>query len=141
MPASKYKVLKMKRVKNPNFSEKFLDQIEHLLLTEKSDLEKKLTSIGVKLSDNDYEAKYEDYGSDEDDNVHEVESYEVNKAYEITLEKQLRDVVGALKRLEDGTYGICKYTAKPIDEKRLLARPTSSASVEAKEQLQGLKRS
>ena len=54
---------------------------------------------------------------------------------EETLEKMLRDVGKSLKRIEEGSYGVCKYCDKPIDEKRLLARPTSSACVECKKTL------
>ncbi len=56
----------------------------------------------------------------------------VTKAIEETLEKKYVDVKKALERIENGTYGICKFTGKPIGEARLRARPTSSASVEAK---------
>jgi RNA polymerase-binding transcription factor DksA len=40
--------------------------------------------------------------------------------------------VAALKRLEKGDYGVCRYCKKPIEEKRLLIRPTSSACVQCK---------
>lgn len=51
------------------------------------------------------------------------------------LQEELRDVHKALKMLQDGTYGLCKYCQKPIDPKRLEARPTSSACITCKKTL------
>jgi len=120
------------------FDQAFLEKIEKILLKSRQELEKKLGKIADKNPnlDDEYDAKYIDVGSEEDDNVHEVEEYEVNKFTEENLEKELRDINSALDRLKKGKYGICKYTGKPIDKKRLLARPTSSASIEAKKYLQ-----
>lgn len=120
------------------FDKTFLEKIEKILLDKKREMELKLGKIADKNPNDptDYDARYEDIGSEDDDNVHEIEIYEVNKATEEHLEKELRDVKSALDRLKKGTYGICKYTGKPIDKKRLLARPTSSASIEAKQYLQ-----
>jgi len=119
------------------FDKEFLQEIEKILLDQKADLVTKLGKLGEPTkAEGDYEANYVDRGDEEDDNVHEIEEYEVNKATEENLEKELRDVNSALDRLKNGTYGICKYTGKPIDKKRLLVRPTSSASMEAKQFLQ-----
>ena len=121
------------------FEQEFLDIIEKKLLDEKTRLEKELQKFAKKNPDVqdgvDFDADFPNYGDEEDDSVHEVADYAVNKTLEITLEKQLRDVHKAQQRLEDGTYGICKYTGKPIARKRLLARPTSSSSIEAKKLL------
>src|SRR6056297_1671777 len=38
----------------------------------------------------------------------------------------------ALKRIENGTYGICKVTGKPIARERLMATPHTQHSMEAK---------
>lgn len=119
------------------FDKEFLQEIEKILLGQKAEITKKLGKLGDPTkAEDDYETKYLDRGDEEDDNVHEIEEYEVNMATEENLEKELRDVNSALDRLKNGTYGICKYTGKPIDKKRLLARPTSSASMEAKQFLQ-----
>jgi RNA polymerase-binding transcription factor DksA len=39
------------------------------------------------------------------------------------VEGELKDVDDALRRLDDGTYGICEECGKPIDEARLEAVP------------------
>jgi DnaK suppressor protein len=80
----------------------------------------------------DYDAKFPNMGDKEDENAEEVATYSTNLTLERTLESSLRDVQQALKRIEKGTYGICKYCNKEIDEKRLRARPASSSCVECK---------
>ena len=62
----------------------------------------------------------------------EVADYVDNLSIEKTLENELRDVESALKRIENGEYGICKYCQKPIDTDRLKARPESSSCVQCK---------
>jgi len=81
--------------------------------------------------------EFPDFGDDEDENALEVADYSDRLSMEHVLEKQLRDVNSALARIADGTYGIDKYTGEPINEKRLLTRPTSSTNVETKKQLKG----
>ena len=47
-------------------------------------------------------------------------------------EKYLRQIDEALKRIENGTYGICRVTGKEIGRERLEAVPTTTISYEAK---------
>lgn len=46
------------------------------------------------------------------------------------LEHELDDVNVALKRMDDGTYGVCSECGKPIAEKRLQARPMATTCIE-----------
>jgi RNA polymerase-binding transcription factor DksA len=103
-------------------------------LKEKERLEKELAKFAHKNPHlaGDYNSEFPDYGDKEDENAAEVAEYATNVPLEESMEKTLRDVVQSLKRVEDGTYGTCKYCKKVMDEKRLLARPTSSACVECK---------
>jgi len=111
------------------FDPAFLEEVRVKLVEAQKDLH---TKLGIQT--------FPDYGDEEDDNVHEIEGFLVNESLKAEYEKELRDVKGALNRLKDGTYGICKYTGVKIDEKRLLARPTSSSSVQAKESFQPRKK-
>ena len=119
------------------FDKDFLKQIEGILTDDKNRLEAELAKFTTKNPnvEGDYDAVMPDYGNEEDENAREVADYSVNKTLEVALEKKLRDVNAALSRLKDGSYGICKYTGNPIEKKRLLARPTSSSSVDAKKTL------
>lgn len=58
-----------------------------------------------------------------------------NLSLEGTLGKLLRDILEALKRMESGEYGICKYCSREISESRLRARPTSSSCIMCKKTL------
>ena len=120
--------------KTSPFSQTFLDQIKTLLLEEQKRVERELTKFARKdpHAADTFAASFPEYGDEEDDNAREVAEYTTNKPLELSLEKTLRDVSKALERIGAGTYGICKYCGKPIDEKRLLARPTSSACVSCK---------
>jgi len=52
-----------------------------------------------------------------------------------TNEQQLlNDIDTALKRLDDGTYGICEIYGTPIPKKRLLAMPYTRLSMKAQEE-------
>lgn len=123
--------------KTSAFSKEFLDKIKDLLLLEKTRLESELGKFTTKNKHvkDDYDAQFPEYGDKEDENAQEVAQYTADKPMEIALEKELRDVNKSLDRLKKDDYGICKYCAKPIDEKRLLARPTSGACVSCKKAL------
>lgn len=77
-------------------------------------------------------AQFTNLGDKDDENAEEVATYSTNLTLERTLEASLRDVERALERVASGSYGICKYCNKEIDEKRLRARPSSSSCIECK---------
>ncbi len=123
----------MSKTKLP-YSTDFLKKAEALLLEEKAKIERELAKFAKKKSggDEDFDTTFPDYGDKEDENAAEVADYVVNLSMEENLEKALRDTDQSLKRLKEGTYGICKYCHKPIEEKRLLARLTSSSCMSCK---------
>ncbi len=116
-----------------------LETIKQQLLAEKEQVEKDLGGFARQDVDNseNYEATFPKFGNKEDENAAEVAEYTDRLSLEHVLEKQLRDVVHALQSIEEGTYGICKHCGNPIEEKRLLVRPTSSSCVDCKKKLQG----
>lgn len=50
--------------------------------------------------------------------------------------KLLTKIDHALKKFEDGTYGICELTGEEIPTARLRARPVAQYTIEAKEMLE-----
>jgi len=82
-------------------------------------------------------SKFPEYGDKPDENAQEISDYSTNSAAEKVLEKTLADIDGALKRMENGTYGVCKYCGQMINPKRLQARPVASACINCKNELQG----
>lgn len=111
-----------------------IQAIAQKLRERKTQLETELKAFASKNphASGDWQTRYADVGRSEDENAAEVTIYSDNLSLERTLEKELRDVTNALSRIEGGTYGTCRYCSKPIDEKRLLARPTSSACIACK---------
>ena len=47
--------------------------------------------------------------------------------------KLISKIDGALKKIQDGTYGFCEETAEPIGLKRLMARPVATLCITAQE--------
>lgn len=114
-----------------------LEKIKNKLLEEKKRLESELKQFAERNIHNaqDFNANFPQFGDKADENAQEVATYGDYLGLERTLEKELRDTAEALKNFEKGDYGTCKYCQKPIDEKRLFARPTSSACVACKKLL------
>jgi RNA polymerase-binding protein DksA len=55
---------------------------------------------------------------------------ELGYTLEENSEHVLADIDAALKRIEDGTYGICSTCAKEIPEERLEARPWATLCID-----------
>lgn len=101
---------------------------------EKKQLESSLLRIATKdkhLKD-DYDAKYEDLGSeifDQSMEATEVSEYDRKLSLEANLEVQLREVNRGLERIAKNTFGKCSKCNREIEEKRLLANPTAKTCV------------
>lgn len=111
-----------------------VNEMEAELIKEEKRLKDELGEFAKQNPKNvdDYDAKFPNMGDKEDENAEEVASYSTNLTLERSLEASLRDVEKALERIKKGTYGVCKYCNKEIDEKRLRARPSSSSCIECK---------
>lgn len=103
----------------------FVEKVRALLEGERARLLKE-------LGDN---ADFPNLGEKEDENASEVAQFSDNLSLEDELMKALRDVESALKMIEKGTYGTCKYCGQQIDERRLIARPTSTSCIQCKKTL------
>jgi RNA polymerase-binding transcription factor DksA len=75
---------------------------------------------------NNFNADFPNYGDDEDENAAEVATFEGNLYLEETLETSLEMINRALKKIEDGTYGLCEKCHSYISEGRLIAMPTAT---------------
>ena len=62
---------------------------------------------------------------------------EIERTFELRTRDRERKLInkinGALKRIDDGSYGYCDETGEPIGIKRLEARPVATLSLEAQE--------
>lgn len=106
--------------------QKDLNEFKEALLKEKAIIEEELNRIGKPTtSAGDFSTNFTEIGTDEDDNASEVEEYTDNLALETTLEKQLKDILEALGKIEDGTYGKCENCNAEIPLERLKAYPAA----------------
>ena len=106
--------------------QKTIDELKTRLLEEKVKLEGELGRIAEFTgTEGNYEARFENIGTDPDENASEVEEYADKLAVEQDLEKRLKDTNDALKRMEDGTYGFCEKCNKEIPVERLQAYPAA----------------
>lgn len=114
-----------------------LKKVKKMLQDEKAQLEKQLGEFAEVNPKNreDFNATFPQIGDKDDENAAEVDTYSTNLTLERTLESALRDVKAALIRIDEGSYGVCKYCGKEIPVKRLLARPTSGACIDCKKKL------
>ena len=81
------------------------------------------------------------YGSMDDNSISadvvDQASYHTDKYVEMkAINRQIKlisKIDGALKKIQDGTYGFCEETAEPIGLKRLMARPVATLCIAAQE--------
>ncbi len=109
-----------------------IEEIKKELLEEKERIFKEYPQLKIGAPNSGTTTAFPEYGDDEEENANEVADYAANLSVEKDFAKLFRDINSSLKRIEEGTYGICKYCQKPIDPKRLKARPTSSSCIECK---------
>ncbi|OPY09407.1 MAG: RNA polymerase-binding transcription factor DksA [Syntrophus sp. PtaB.Bin001] len=63
-------------------------------------------------------------------------SLESDRNFELRMRDRERKLIAkmqeAIKRIDDGEFGICEVCGGPISEKRLLARPVTTLCIECK---------
>jgi DnaK suppressor protein len=63
-------------------------------------------------------------------------SLESDRNFELRIRDRERKLImkmqEAIKRIEDGTFGICEVCSGPISEKRLMARPVTTLCIDCK---------
>ena len=68
--------------------------------------------------------------------LYDLASFESERLYEYALKdrerKTVLELIEAIKRIEEGNYGICEDCLRPISEKRLQVAPAATLCVECK---------
>ena len=76
-----------------------------------------------------------------DNHLGDTASVTVDREIDYTLEENsehvLAEIDAALKRIDDGTYGICTSCGKPISPERLEARPWATLDIDCQRQREG----
>ena len=108
-----------------NDTQMFKERLE----AEKSSLEKQLATVGQPSTESpgEWEAIQRDteQEADPNDQADHLDEYQENRAILDVLNAQHREVVAALARIEDGTYGVCEVGNEPIEKERLEADPSA----------------
>lgn len=96
---------------------------------EKQKLETELATVARKNPSNpqDWEPVPAETGQEADpnDQASIIDSYGENAAILRDLENRYNDVLAALTRIEDRTYGVCETGGEEIEEARLNADPAA----------------
>ncbi len=90
---------------------------------------KKIARINDASKKEDWEARGTDFNiqqSDQNERAESQEEYELNNTLLKDIELRYNNVKEALKRIEDGIYGVCKIDNKPIELDRLEANPAAT---------------
>lgn len=114
-----------------------VQKMKEELLKKKTRLEQELSGFADKTNregEGDFDSKWPEYGTGEEDNALEVADYSDRVGLEYALETDLRQVNNALERVEAGKYGICEFCGQEIPEARLTVYPEATACVKCEEQ-------
>jgi RNA polymerase-binding protein DksA len=103
-----------------------MDSIRARLNEELQEVETELARIEEKLKVRG------DYGFGRGDPA--IYQWELNLSLKERYEKHLEDVQAALRRLEEGSYGVCERCQKAIEKERLEALPFTSLCIECAKQ-------
>jgi DnaK suppressor protein len=95
----------------------------------KKQLEQRLRELGAKVEEIEDDLRTPRSASWED-RATEIEGDEVLGALEGSAVGEIDDIRAALKRIEDGTYGVCSRCGEDIDERRLQALPYATECIQ-----------
>ena len=116
---------------------KKLEQYKKLLLQLRDDIQKDIKNMSSETNSGDNDSK--------DVSGHVMHMADVatdmyDKEFNLGLASKEREILqkieDALRRIEDGTYGFCLGTGKPISQARLKAIPYAEYCLEYQEQLE-----
>ena len=123
---------KPKRKSNPNrYNVSFLREMKEMLLQMRKELLKDVAK-SIKEESDHLRFNVGDF--------YDHASQDRQRELALTLSNREREklvlIDGALKRIEEGTYGFCEVTGEKIGEERLRALPFTKLSIEAQEEME-----
>jgi DnaK suppressor protein len=119
-------------VANNELDQEFIEQQRQRLQEMKAELERMVRGLE---EDQQFRAEEEEDFTQHDsgDMSQSLFTRELDATVEQTMEKRLESVERALRKVEEGTYGICDDTGEPIPRGRLEAVPEAIYTVEAQQ--------
>jgi len=97
--------------------------------TIKKQLEQRLSDLGARVEEIEDDLRTPRSASWED-RATEIEGDEVLDALEGSAVGEIADIRAALRRIDEGTYGICARCGEDIAEKRLEALPYATECID-----------
>jgi DnaK suppressor protein len=116
-------------MKNQELDEKFIAKQRERLEEIRSELLR--IRRGMSEDERERSEEYQDTQPDAEDESQYMFTREMDATIGERAERRLEDVERALRKIEDGTYGICEDTGEPIPKGRLEAAPEATRTVEA----------
>ena len=107
------------------------EKFRALLLAEKRQLEEELAKIAVREGDTwiPKPGDLDTEPSDKNEWADAVEEADEHISVVAELNRRWKNVVRALKKIEEGTYGIDEIDGQPIEEERLTANPAARTRI------------
>jgi len=103
------------------------------LVAEKAKLEGELTSVGRRNPSNPADWEPTPSGTEPEadplDVAERTTDFDTNASIVADLETRYNEVLAALARIEDGSYGTCSVDGEPIEEDRLEADPAAKTCI------------
>lgn len=93
--------------------------------------QKKFLARELKRLEEQYQLtrKFPEYGTSEDENVQEVETFQENLSLQKNLKNLIRDYKKSLAKIDKQKYGICEACGSQIEQGRLKAYPAAELCV------------
>ena len=73
--------------------------------------------------------KFPEYGTSEEENVQELETFQENLSLQNNFKNLIRDTKKALLKIDKGSYGVCEECKEAIEPGRLKAYPAADICV------------
>lgn len=123
-------------------SQKMSDELHEQLLSDRERLQQEIANLGAGGIKSDTFQVDETDAVDQHpaDEGSELFEREKNLTLQRTLEVTLQNVDDALRKFENGTYGLCENCGKPINEKRLQALPMATHCIDCQSKLEAQQR-
>ena len=112
-------------------NKQLLEENKHKLLDEQKRIQtilKRDTTIDSEIPGG-HKPKFNEVGNEQGENASEVEQFGNDLSVTEDLDNRLKQIEGALQRLEDGSYGKCLVGGEEIEEGRLRAEPAADTCV------------
>lgn len=112
----------------------------------KSELEKlkKVLERQLKELQTDFRGEIQSMGSPALADINDQATLESERSFELRIKDRERKLIGkvheALKKISEGTYGVCESCGEPIGVKRLLARPVTTFCINCKSEMEAEER-